>query len=298
VITLKRILVPHDFSETSAAAVTYARGLAAGFHAELDVLHVIPELAVGDDVGAAATAYQRLRTTIAPPRGQAFCIARHVRSGTPHAEIGRFATERDENLIVMGTHGRGFVGHALMGSVAERVIRTAPCPVLTVRGPRQPVVSNILVAFDFEQASDTALTYARTLARTLGARLHVLHVVESCFLRPVVSDPYALVAAARWRVCDRLTDEDSRLLHAAVSVDVSDVPAEAIVRYAMDSAIDLIVMGTHGRQGARRLLLGSIAERIVRTAPCPVLTVRHPERESVCVNGEETAAASEWVGLA
>jgi nucleotide-binding universal stress UspA family protein len=164
---------------------------------------------------------------------------------------------------------------------------------LTVRGPQpESIVPNILVALDFTPVSDVALTYARTLARAFGGRLHVLHVMENYFLRPVVSDPYALAAGARWRVCDRLTDEDSVLLHAAVSVEVSDAPAEAIVSHAMDSAIDLIVIGTHGRQGASRLLLGSVAERIVRTAPCPVLTVRHPEREFVAADGKSAEAAA------
>src|SRR5687767_14709767 len=152
-------------------------------------------------------------------------------------EISRFAKECDVDLIVMGTHGRGFIGHALMGSVAEKVVRTAPCPELTVRCPQlAPVVPNILVALDFGPASDTALTYGRTLARMSGATLHVVHVMENYFLRPVVSDPYTLVARARNRVCERLTDEDCVALRATVTVEVSDAPAHAIVDYAKDSA--------------------------------------------------------------
>ena len=290
-MTLKRILVPHDFSETSAAAVTYATDLAGRFQAALEVVHVVPE-SNRDDAGPAEAAYRHLRNVRSEDsrlREARF----HVRSGTPHVEISRFAKECDVDLIVMGTHGRGFIGHALMGSVAEKVVRTAPCPVLTVRGPHHAAaVPNILVALDFGPASDTALVYGRTLARTFGATLHVVHVMENYFLRPVVSDPYTLVARARNRVCERLTDEDCVALRATVTVEVSDAPADAIVDYAKASGIDLIVIGTHGRQGADRLLMGSVAERIVRTAPCPVLTVRHPEREFVWPDRAETLASA------
>lgn len=266
-ISLKRILVPHDFSKTSEAALTYAMGLARRFDATLDVLNVVAEFE-GDN------------KTLDENRllGATF----HQRAGTPHVEISRFAKDCDVDLIVMGTHGRGFVGHAVMGSVAEKVVRTAPCPVLTVHGPqRESVAPGILVALDFEPASDTALTYGRALARAFGATLHVLHAMENDFLRPVASDPHTLQARARQRVCDRITEEDCVTLHATVVVEVSDAPAEAIVQYAADSGIDLIVIGTHGRRGANRLLMGSVAERVVRRSPCPVLTVRHPEHEFI-----------------
>jgi nucleotide-binding universal stress UspA family protein len=288
-ISLQRILVPHDFSELSEAAVTHATGLATSFHAALDLLHVVPERGV--DAGPAEAAFQQLRKHAAPGGKTRLRARCHVRSGTPHVEITRFASECNVDLIVMGTHGRGAVGHALMGSVAEKVVRSAPCPVLTVHGPRrESLLPNILVALDFGSASDTALTYARALARAAGGTLHVLHVMENYFLRPVVSDPYTLVAATRNRVCDRLTDEDVTALRAQVDVEVSDAPAEAIIDYAKSSGIDLIVLGTHGRQGANRLWMGSVAERVVRAAPCPVLTVRHPEREFVRPDHEEAAA--------
>jgi nucleotide-binding universal stress UspA family protein len=180
-----------------------------------------------------------------------------------------------------------------MGSVAERVVRTASCPVLTVRQPPgESDVPQVLVAVDFEPASDTALTYGRALARMFGARLHLLHVVENNFLRPIASDPRTVAERAQRRLRQRLAPEDSRAPGVAVAVEVSDTPADAIVDYAGDSGIDLIVIGTHGRRGKDRLLMGSVAERVIRRAPCPVLTVRHPEREFVCPDVGEIGHAT------
>jgi nucleotide-binding universal stress UspA family protein len=143
------------------------------------------------------------------------------------------------------------------------------------------VLKNILVATDFEPASDAALTYGRALAKTFGARLHLLHVAENDFLRPSVTDPYVLKIAVARRLSERLTAEDRAERNGRATLEVSDKPAETITRYAQREQIDLIVIGTHGRTGVTHMLMGSVAERVVRTAPCPVLTVRHPEHEFV-----------------
>jgi len=143
-MALRRILVPYDFSETSAAAVGYAAELARKFDAQLAFLYVgdrvrdalDKEIAV--DANGADT--DAVRSTVLKALSQ---VDRdelkpqvYVRAGVLAAEIVAFATENDIDLIVMGTHGRGFVGHMVMGSVAEKIVRTAPCPVLTVRRSR------------------------------------------------------------------------------------------------------------------------------------------------------------------
>jgi len=143
------------------------------------------------------------------------------------------------------------------------------------------VLKNVLVATDFSPPSEAALTYARALAGTFGASLHVLHVAENFFLRSTPSDPHAIVAAKLRTLKNRLTDADFTALRAKPTVEVSDSPAEAIVEYAQAEGVDLIVMGTHGRNAVSQLLVGSVAERVVRLAPCPVLTVRRPEHEFV-----------------
>jgi len=147
------------------------------------------------------------------------------------------------------------------------------------------VLKRILVATDFGPQADAALTYARALARNFGATLHVMHVAENFFLRPTVADPHALKAAVARRLEERLTAEDRSDLHARAVLETSDHAADAITTYAKGAEIDLIVMGTHGHHGLTHLLVGSVAERVVRTAACPVLTVKHPEREFVLPDG-------------
>jgi nucleotide-binding universal stress UspA family protein len=147
-IALKRILVPYDFSETSAAAVRYAVALARNFGAQLYFLHVgdraqtqfETEFPIGLEGALADADRERLLRIVTPQEKSELNPEFAVRPGTPAAEVVRYAKDQDIDLIVMGTHGRGFVGHVVMGSVAEKVVRTAPCPVLTVRNPNQGFV--------------------------------------------------------------------------------------------------------------------------------------------------------------
>ena len=149
------------------------------------------------------------------------------------------------------------------------------------------LLKKILVATDFGEASDAALEYGRDLARTYGATLHVLHVAENLVVPYADFGSLALLPqlqseideAARKRMAELVTDEDRTMLHAKPVVLAAFGTAEAIVEYAKIRNVDVIVMGTHGRGGFAHLLMGSVAERVVRTAPCPVLTVRHPEHE-------------------
>jgi len=139
-LMLKRILVPHDFSETSEAAMTYAIELARIFGATLHVLHVSEtdradrpaEFALGLEEGMEDELRERLLKTVTGHDKREFNPNFELRCGTPPTEIVRYAKERDIDLIVMGTHGRGFTPHAVVSSVTEKVVRNAPCPVLTL----------------------------------------------------------------------------------------------------------------------------------------------------------------------
>jgi len=160
-------------------------------------------------------------------------------------------------------------------------------------------IKNVLVATDFGETAQAALEYGRHLARLSGARLHVLHVV-----RNVVADALAVegetidlaaiqdaIERAARQQLDALVTAHDRLAGDAKTVAMtSNSPAVAIVAYAEDNHIDLIVLGTHGRGGVAHLLMGSVAERVVRTAPCPVLTLKKPEQESKPAEGLEAAA--------
>jgi nucleotide-binding universal stress UspA family protein len=153
-------------------------------------------------------------------------------------------------------------------------------------------IKNILVATDFGPASDTALRYGRALASRFGARLHVLHVTENIYLTAGSLYGYGytsmppniqqeIEAAAAKQTAELLTDEERRTQQGiAVTVPAAS-PAAAIADYARRHDIDLAVLGTHGRGAVSHLLMGSVAERVVRTAPCPVLTVRDPQHEFV-----------------
>lgn len=147
-IKLKKILVPIDFSQFSDKALRYAEGLAAKFHAELHLLHAFETMPIMAEGGyfppdiasqeekAARQMLNELDVTV-PEEVQ---IVRELKHGHPFVEIVRYAKKNDIGLIVIGTHGRGAIAHMLLGSVAEKVVRKASCPVLTVRGEEHEFV--------------------------------------------------------------------------------------------------------------------------------------------------------------
>lgn len=158
------------------------------------------------------------------------------------------------------------------------------------------VLKNILVATDFGEPAAAALDYGRDFARQYGANLHVFFVEDDIVARyasdmsPVFMPDAQrnLEKAAQGRLDALITDEDRQQLHARASVRAALSPALEIVQYAKDHAIDLIIVGTHGRRAIAHFLLGSVAERVARTAPCPVLTVRRPERDFIAPDALST----------
>jgi nucleotide-binding universal stress UspA family protein len=307
---LKQVLVATDFSPPSAAAMIYGRALARRFGATLHVLHVAenfflrPTSAQPHTLMAAKT--RTLNETVTDDdRATLHAVATVDVSDSPAEAIAEYARLQNIDLILMGTHGRSGISQFLVGSVAERVVRTAPCPVLTVRHPEhefvipdpsetpRPVMitlKQILVATDFSEPSDAALAYGRELARTFDADLTVLHVAENLAARSFGADGIAFTSAelqadvedmARSRVAALLVGDANLGIRSTGVVVTGNSPAATVTAYAEQQNIDLIVMGTHGRGAVAHLLMGSVAERVVRTAPCPVLTVRHPEHEFV-----------------
>jgi nucleotide-binding universal stress UspA family protein len=147
-------------------------------------------------------------------------------------------------------------------------------------------LKSILVATDFSELSDAALNYGRELAARFGATLHVLHVAQNIYITTFGAENYAAVAPdLQQQVHDNASRRLQELLigteNCVPAVVTSGSPAIAIVIYANDHDVDLIVMGTHGREALAHLVMGSVAERVVRLAPCPVLTIRQPEHEFV-----------------
>ena len=162
-------------------------------------------------------------------------------------------------------------------------------------------IKHILVASDFGDVAEAALTYGRTLAEQFSATLHVVHVVEDIALKTVTADGFVtlmpelqrgLEDAARKRLDAVLGRVPSRGQKPVARAVTSNATAEAIVTYAGEARVDLIVIGTHGSRGMSRLLLGSVAERVVRTAPCPVLTVHEPDRDFLRPDAPTTGATA------
>ena len=152
------------------------------------------------------------------------------------------------------------------------------------------VLKTVLVATDFGEPSAVALTYGRELARTFGAALHVLHVAADISASAgawpgLVPDVGQLQSGieenARQQLATLISDQDRQALHTQTVVVTSAATARSIVEYAEETQADIIVVGTHGRGTMAHFVIGSVADRVVRSAPCPVLVVRHPEREFV-----------------
>jgi nucleotide-binding universal stress UspA family protein len=160
-------------------------------------------------------------------------------------------------------------------------------------------LNKVLVATDFSDVAGAALTYGSELAKRFGARLHVVHIAENAFMLNVGAAGYVadvteiqreIDEEARRQIDSCTAGIEPRPTTAVISAGSS--PAFGIVDYAKEHDIDLVVIGTHGRGGVTRMILGSVAEKVVRMAPCPVLTVHHPEHEFVVPDARRVEAVA------
>lgn len=298
-LAIKRILFPTDFSRCADQALNHALYLARQYGAELHLLHTIVPLEYDannpshhfPDMAALAARLQQ----IASDRMSAALAARAVdglqitaaqRQGISIAPtILEYVEEQDVDLIVMGTHGRRGLGHLFLGSVAEEIVREAPCPVFTIRERKEPrpveAIRQILVPIDFSEHARDALLYALQFADSYGAHLHLLHVIETNAVPPFYIglniSGYDSTPDLKARVEKALQQLSEELPAAQVPVTthlLEGYAAHDIVHFAEQQAIDLIVIATHGLTGFKHLLLGSVTEKVVRRAPCPVFTVK------------------------
>lgn len=301
---IERILMPTDFSGCAQAAFDHALVLARQYDAELHVLNVV-ELHAAEPIGLGPAfpdleeIHERLDGIASGEMGK--LLARHadrtlmiqdaVRRGIAAApSIVEYAEEQGVDLIVLGTHGRRGLRRLLLGSVAEEVVRTARCPVLTIRGDHRAQTEgesapkpfdHIVVPYDFSADSDHALTVARQIAPT-GGRIEVVHVIAPPMdpeMFAPMHDPgrsfsfVELRAEVERRLVDRVAGHTGP--EVPIEVHVLDGHAASVLAdYADSSQADLIVIASHGLSGLRRFLLGSVTSGVVRAAMCPVLTVR------------------------
>jgi nucleotide-binding universal stress UspA family protein len=297
VIKMDRILCPVDFSPFSRHALDHAALLAARYQAELLVLHVVPlmpsMLAVdaglsGMPLGPVETeAVRRELQAFAKPVEQRLHCQVVLREGPAAAGILHEAEEGGADLIVLGTHGRSGFERWMLGSVTEKVLRKAPCPVLTV--PRagseapldRPAFRRLLCAVDFSEASARAATYAFALAQEAKAHLILLHVVEWLPSEDFVRFPQFdtagyrrhLLTEARVRL-EKMVPAEARQWCETEERIACGKPYREILRVAGIADRDLLVLGVHGHNAVDRLLYGSTTDHVVRQATCPVLTVR------------------------
>ncbi|HXW04489.1 MAG TPA: universal stress protein, partial [Vicinamibacterales bacterium] len=217
-----------------------------------------------------------------------------VRDGSVPAEIIRAAGEQPAELIVMGTHGLGGFERFMLGSITEKVLRKAPCPVLTVPPAidpeRSPAVlfRTIVCGVDFSRAADRGLQYALSLAQEAGGRLVLVHALEwFAEEEPKLSAHFnvsefrrTLEADARSQMA-RLVPESARTWCEAEPVLVHGRAYRELLRVAAERQADLIVLGVRGRNIADLALFGSTTQHVLRQAVCPVLTVPLDTRTAV-----------------
>lgn len=284
-IHLDRVLFPTDGSDCAEHARHHALYLADRFEAALHVIHVEEreaELSDVIDVSEAdvlADLHAPMEEAVPEPR-----VVEHTVAHTSVVDgILSYAAEHDTNLTVLGTHGRSGIRRLVLGSVAERVVRQAPHPVMTVgRGAKPPQEmddGHLLVPIDFSDQQPRLLAHARELALAYGMTLTLLHVVEAEEVPDVygayADPPEPGVLADR---TETVLDERAQTLRehgVDVEVEVRSGHAAAETLDAADEMdADLLAIATHGRSGVERMLMGSVAETVIRRAPCPVFLVK------------------------
>jgi len=311
-LDIDTILFPTDFSSVAEDAFAHAAHLALQSGATIYVFNVVTpgegdgsnpmdflpvEPVEGDELDDAQP--QRMEVqTVTQERGTVPVVYAQTESASPETALVEYATEYDIDLVVMGTHGRGGMDRLLSGSVAEEVVRQAPCPVFTVLAtdgtqPNTPI-DRVLVPVDLSEQSTLVVDHAAALASAYSAPIDLLHVVEeAAFPTAYGMDPLSPsqpdVQERAREALETLATEIDDLGEPINAHVLAGYAARDIVDFAEEHAADLIVMATHGRTGLQRFLIGSVAEKVVRSAPCPVFTVKSFGKSLVSRRGDEEA---------
>lgn len=293
-IEIDRILCPIDFSDSSRHALSHAAALARWYESQLVVLHVsevfmVPAVLPGNPAPVIGPYISRdaivggLEEFTAPLKASGVPFEIEIEEGTVAHTIVDSAARRSADLLVMGTHGRGGFEHLILGSVTEKVLRKAPCPLLVVPPATAEAAPNvhfqrILCPVDFGPSAMKALKYALSLAQEADATLTLLHVLE-----PIpgetsgTRDMEAFLAEREGTMRHELrgaVPAEARDWCKPVEVIASGKAYKEILRVAHETSADLIVMGVAGRGALDRMFFGSTTNHVVRHAECPVLTLR------------------------
>ena len=298
-LALRKILVPVDFSDPSKKAISYGLSLALELNATLSLAHIVPYSVPSayaypvETHGMTKTEMDqiktRLRQLVEEEYREAVRSEVIVRAGNIEDELLGIINEETTDLVVMGTHGRRRFERWLLGSVTEHILRKALVPMLTVSHldsdheigePRPIPLRKLLYATDLLDTSQSAMEMALDLTRKFSAELVVLHVMpELQWAYGPESIPLDIEAdrdKVRRGLLERLetaVPEPARNDPRIRTELVEGVPYEEILRLADQEKADIIVLNTQSKSGLERALLGSTAERIVRGAHVPVLSV-------------------------
>jgi len=287
-----RILVPTDGSDQAVRAANHGAMLAQQFDATLHLLTVVDVEAAAGPFSAGGIDESYIETLTAESRAELETLESRIEgggpvetsvvTGEPVEGILDYVTENGIDLVCMGSHGRSGLRRFLIGSIAERVVRLSPVPVLTVRATDTDRPDNgyeeMLVPTDGSSQSSVAERHALALAKQFGSRIHAVSVIN---VGDIATGTETTVPPGLIEELEQTAAEATASIEgdaAAAGVDATTAvsvgsPKRELLAYTSENDIDLICMGTHGRTGLNRVLLGSTAEAIVRRADAPVLTV-------------------------
>lgn len=287
-MTFERILCPIDFSDGSQQALRVAARIASKTNAELVVAHVwyVPAMAFAGERAFTPPLIQDLADEAQQDLDDAVLeasapgakpVVGKMLSGVPWAQIVSLLEKDAYDLCVIGTHGRTGLARILLGSVAEKVVRHAPCSVLAVRSDKErELFEHVLVPTDFSTTAEYALEVATQVVVPTGS-ITLFHAIELpvAYVREVPDLDFRRDLDMRATVA--LEQAAATLEGAARVATASRVGApgaQILAALDEDPSIDVVVMGSHGRTGIKRAVIGSVAEKIVRYARCSVLVAR------------------------
>lgn len=230
-------------------------------------------------------AAEMLDPVVADAKSRGVSADKVVRLGSPDEQLTKLAIEGHYDLLIVGTRSRSKATRMLFGSTAQKLIRNAPCPVWVVKPEEMRDIREIAVATDLSDSGRPALNAGIEVARGLSARLFVVHAVDMGELSTLLMAGVHTeeIAAARTRMIEdaqsglqqQLAATDYRTLQHGVKLEVIEGSADdAIPKFVAENEIDILVLGTHGRKGFSRLLLGNTAERILPSVQCSVIAVK------------------------
>ena len=293
---IKKILVAVDFSEHSVQILRSATHIAVRHDAELKIVFVVenPFTMSGipyDDqleTEMIRASEKRLDMFLEDNMNRSSIpFAGEVLKGHVTVEILNCAEREESDLVIIGTHGYSRFEKMLIGSVAEEVVRLSPCPVLTINPNKEEnemkEIKKIMVPVDFSDNSVKLFESAIDYAGQIEAELLVVFVVEDMFTFSGLSIPHIaidvnqfeseMIESSGKRLEGFLEDNMEGITVPCTSKVLKGNVAEELCACAADEGVNLIIMGTHGYRGLEKILIGSVAEKVVRTAPCPVLTI-------------------------